>query len=319
MKTDKTISEIIDEWIIESDVQPISKSSYRTKILLWFRWLSANKHNVNAPTRHNVMDYRNHLIAQKKSELTVLGYIAIVKLFYRYTESANYYSNIAAGVRCHISKNIHRKSGLIVEDAVRLMSSIGVDSVIDLRDKLIITLMLTLALRTVEVERMNVGDLTVIDNIHAVIIQRKGRTDKNEALPLTDELVELIDLYLSSRNFNDDTPLFVSHSNRSKQQTTRLQRKSISTIIKSRIKAIGIFRKDITAHSLRHTVGMILQSSDVEIETIQDLLGHSCTKTTRIYLNDLRQQKLRSKTSPVYKLEEIYKNTSNSLSIGMNT
>ena len=40
MRTTKTLSQIIDEWIELLDALPATKSDHRRKINLWLRWLS---------------------------------------------------------------------------------------------------------------------------------------------------------------------------------------------------------------------------------------------------------------------------------------
>lgn len=38
MNTSATILEVVDEWMQNLDVMETTRASYRTKVLLWFRW-----------------------------------------------------------------------------------------------------------------------------------------------------------------------------------------------------------------------------------------------------------------------------------------
>ena len=61
---------------------------------------------------------------------------------------------------------------------------------------------------------------------------------------------------------------------------------------KRRLARIGICNPKISAHSLRHTFGALMVEQGVDIETIKDMMGHSDTKTTRIYIEMAQQRRL---------------------------
>jgi len=50
--------------------------------------------------------------------------------------------------------------------------------------------------------------------------------------------------------------------------------------------------EDVHLHNLRHTAGTAMLESDIPIETVQQMLGHSDLSTTRIYAR-IRQEKLK--------------------------
>lgn len=54
----------------------------------------------------------------------------------------------------------------------------------------------------------------------------------------------------------------------------------------------GIDDPKITAHSLRHTCGSLLVEMGLDVEMIKDLLGHSNTATTRIYIEQAQRRRL---------------------------
>lgn len=72
----------------------------------------------------------------------------------------------------------------------------------------------------------------------------------------------------------------------------RLAKVTISAIVKQRLRDIGIDRPDITAHSLRHTCRSLLVESGMDVETIKDMLGHTDTQTTRIYVGMAQRRRL---------------------------
>lgn len=301
MTTTKTIVQIINEWLDSVDVTDVSKRSYRVKLNLWFRWLNNIHYDVRRPTRQQVLDYKRHLEAEGKSSLTVDSYITAVRLFYRYCVRMRYYEDITEGVRCSTKLRGYRKSPLKREDATRLLDSISTDKLIGKRDKLMIAMMLLLGFRTCEIERMNVGDIDVVYDTRVINVQRKGRHDKAEAVALTPYIDELLQDYMSEREVESwDEPLFCSV----RGERSRLQRTSISEIVHDRLCSIGINDPHITAHSLRHTCACLLLADGVEMETVRDVLGHTSTNTTRLYVAQMQSQLL-IRNSPAKRIESM--------------
>lgn len=289
MRTALKLNEIISEWISECDIFPATKQDYRRKIVLWFRWLSAHDIDTRSPERRHVLEYKQQLQADGKSVYTINSLVTILKLFYGFCERQGYYDNIAAGIRSSKRHTEYSKLPLTAEQAFRLLDSIDATTVIGRRDRLMISLMLFNGLRTCEVERIDIGDFAEREGRQILYIQRKGRTDKNEFVVLHPNTVEWLEEYIAKRDFDEHTPLFVSHKAKC---DNRLVRQTIGRVIKQRLARIGILHPKISAHSLRHTFGALMVEQGVDIETIKDMMGHSDTKTTRIYIEMAQQRRL---------------------------
>lgn len=302
MRTSSTIVQIINEWLDGADIAEVSKRSYRTKLNLWFRWLNNIHYEVRRPTQQQVLDYKRHLESEGKSSLTVDSYITAVRLFYRYCVKMRYFGeDITQGVRCSTKLRGYRKSPLSREDAMRLLDSISTERLTGKRDKLMIAMMLLLGFRTCEIERMDVGDIGEVYDTRVINVQRKGRHDKAESVALTPYIDELLQDYMSEREVEEwSEPLFISV----RGERTRLQRTTISEIVHDRLRAIGINDPHITAHSLRHTCACLLLADGVEMETVRDVLGHTSTNTTRLYVAQMQSQLL-IRNSPAKRLENV--------------
>lgn len=300
MTTTKTIVQIIDEWLESVDIAEVSKRSYRVKVSLWFRWLSAIRYDVRRATRQQVLDYKRYLEREGRSTLTIDSYITAVRLFYHHCVARGYCTvDITEGIRSSTRVKGYRKLALSREEAERLLHSIDTRTTVGKRDKLMIAMMILLGLRTCEVERINLSDICVEYGARAVKIQRKGRLDKSEAMALTSSIDELLADYLSNREVKAmSEPLFMS----SKEHGARLRRESISEIVHDRLRAIGINNPKITAHSLRHTCACLLLADGVDMETVRDMLGHTSTNTTRLYVAQA-QTILLLRNSPAKRLE----------------
>src|SRR5690606_41293923 len=91
--------------------------------------------------------------------------------------------------------------------------------------------------------------------------------------------------YLAARGaHDDDAPLFASLSNRNRGQhmTTR----SISAVVKTRLRAVGLDTPRLTAHSLRHTAITLAVQGGASLHQAQAMAGHRDPKTTMIYFHN---------------------------------
>lgn len=286
MRTTLPIEAIIDEWYHNTDVMEISKLSYRKKLGYWFRWLTVNEVDVRYPARSNVLVYKTHL-GDSHRENTVDSYLKAVKSFYGYCEARGYCENIAAGVRMSRRKHTHSKRALTRDESERLLDSIDTRSEKDLRDKIIVSLMICNGLRSVEIERLKVKDWLTS---RIIMIKRKGRRDKQQML-IDDAIYRMIEDYMSCRcRAEPDDPLLINHSRN--HLGAIINRQSISKMVKARLRGVGIDSDKVTSHSLRHTCAQLLLTNSVPIEEIQIIFGHTNINTTKIYLGDAQQNKL---------------------------
>lgn len=292
MRTTKTLTEIVDEWIDLLDALPATKSDHRRKVNLWLRWLAAQGLDPRTPGRADLLRYKQELQRQGKSVFTVNGYITVIKVFYKHCASMRYCDDIAAGIKTSFRTKEHYKHPLTRQQCNDLLTSIDRSSIVGARDYLMIQLMLTNGLRTCEVARINIGDFDMLDGRNVLHIQRKGRIDKHDIVAVPDEVMESLEEYVSRRtdDFNLGSPLFINLMKG--REHTRILKATISGIVKSRLRAIGIDDPKVTAHSLRHTCGSLMVEEGMPIETIQDMLGHNDPATTKIYIDMARQKRL---------------------------
>ena len=172
------------------------------------------------------------------------------------------------------------------------------------RDYAIINLLLRGGLRTIEVIRANVEDITFKGSQRVLLVHGKGRDEKDNFIVLTDKTYKPIELYIKSRGkLTPSDPLFISNSNNSKGK--RLTTRTISKIAKEGLKAIGLDNKSFTAHSLRHTTAVNILRAGGSLEMAQFTLRHSNPATTQIYTATLNEER-RLKNSGEALIDSLY-------------
>jgi integrase/recombinase XerC/integrase/recombinase XerD len=221
------------------------------------------------------------------SSLTVGSYITSVRRFYEWTEANKYYPNVAKGIKTPKRKQQFKKQPLLPVQATALLNFYQDKA---LRDYAIINLLLRTGLRTIEVIRASVEDITFKGGQRVLLVQGKGRDEKDDFVLLTNKAYKPLAEYLASRgNISSSEPLFISTSNNSKGG--RLTTRTISYIAKEGLKAIGLDEKSYTAHSLRHTTAVNILRAGGSLETAQFTLRHSNPATTQIYTATLNEER----------------------------
>lgn len=287
LSTGADVRTAIQAFASSQDVKPSSRALYTRTLDTFFQWVADTGRTVNALTVVDLIAYKEELLNGGKSSLTVASYINSLRRFYEWTEAVKVYPNIAKGVHAPKRKQAFRKQPLTVAQVGELLRyERGTQSA---RDYAIVNLMVRTGLRCVEVVRANVGDITYKGGQRVLLVQGKGRDEKDNFVILTDAAYTPIREYLNTRTGVEDTaPLFasVSRNNDGGRLTTR----AVSGIAKEGLKSVGLDNRVFTAHSLRHTAAVNILRAGGSLETAQYTLRHSNPATTQIYTATLREE-----------------------------
>lgn len=281
------IEELVDRFIASQDVKESSKLLYRRTLKQYFNWVESKSYLLSEIARPQLLEYKEELLSSNMSSLTVGSYITSVRRFYEWTEANKYYPNVAKGIKTPKRKQQFKKQPLLPAQATALLSYYQDKA---LRDYAIVNLLLRTGLRTIEVIRANVKDITFKGSQRVLLVHGKGRDEKDNFVLLTEKAYQPIAEYLATRGkVNSSEPLFTSTSNNSKGES--LSTRSISYIAKEGLKAIGLDERAFTAHSLRHTTAVNILRAGGSLETAQLTLRHSNPATTQIYTSTLNEER----------------------------
>ena len=281
------IKELVDNFIVSQDVKTSSKELYNRTLKQYFNWIATENLLLEDITRIEILKYKDSLLSSGLSSLTVGSYITVVRKFYEFLEANKLYPNVARGIKNPKRKQQFRKQPLQPIQATKLIEHYLDKSC---RDYAIINLLLRTGLRTIEVIRANIGDLVFKGAQRVLLIQGKGRDEKDNFVVITDKTYSSIKSYLATRiGLTDLEPLFISNSNNSKGD--RLTTRTISYIAKEGLKAIGLNESYFTAHSLRHTTAVNILRAGGSLETAQFTLRHTNPATTQIYTATLNEER----------------------------
>lgn len=272
-------------WENRLDVVERTKENYRLGLASFCEFARAC--GVSSPEEVDedlVLGFKEFLQEYGRSSSCISLYLAGVRSFLNSLGG----ENPAAKVRGAKAKRGFKKEALSLDEARRLLKCYPGDDEASVRNRTIISLMLHTGLRDIEVVRANVGDRGT-DSGHRVLhIQGKGREEADAIVKLAPTVNRQIDEYLALReNAALDQPLFTSISNNNRGG--RLTTYTVSTLVKSALRQIGIDDPRYTAHSLRHTaitLALIGGASDAETK---EMARHADISTTMIYSHHINR------------------------------
>ena len=291
----------LQRFVSSQDVAPASRRTYLRSVRQFFRWVESKGYPLASLTRVEVLTYREELLAKGMSSLSVGGYLTSVRRFYAWAEAEKVYPNIARDIKGPKRKQQFRKQALTASKAKEVLSYHDGQG---LRDHAILNLLLRTGLRTIEVVRANVEDVTYKSGTRVLLVHGKGRSEKDQFVILTDTAYQPIADYLATRGkVKAGEPLFTSASNNSKGG--RLTTRTVSGIAKQSLRSAGLDSREYTAHSLRHTAAVTIMRAGGSIEEAQHVLRHSSPATTQIYTATIKEE-LRLRNSTESLLDRAY-------------
>lgn len=294
-----SLEKLVKEFLNQHDVRTNSRDRYEKSLKQFLNYFKTKQ--VNQITRAAILEYKDSLLSSGKSPLTVSAYLVSVRLFYDYLNMEYNVKNIAKGIKVKRSKKFER-SALTEEEAHRLLIHVKDNG--NLRDFAIINLLLRTGIRTIESVRANISDVGEVQGKRCLYVHGKGRDNKKEYVLLTDAALDPLKEYIATReNVKPGDPLFISESNNNLGQ--RLTTKSISAIARNGLDAIGLNKREYTAHSLRHSAGSIMINQGISVERVREVLRHTNIDTTLGYVHKANEAR-RINESPESSLDSAF-------------
>lgn len=196
------------------------------------------------------------------------------------------HTNPAAFVRGPKFSTAKGKTPILTpNEARRLIRSIPTDTVVGLRDRALIGLMIYTFARVSAAVKMDVKDVYPKQESLWVRLHEKG--GKHHEMPCQHNLKDWLREYVEAAEIGEekDTPLFRSVDRKTKNLSARrLDRQRAWAMVKRRTKQAGIETPGICNHTFRGTgITAYLENPEAKLEHAQQMAAHSDPKTTRLY------------------------------------
>ncbi|HEX13177.1 MAG: tyrosine recombinase XerD [Desulfurella sp.] len=213
-----------------------------------------NENDINA--------YVLFLNKNKKSPSTIKRKLSALSVFYDFLKKSGIYNFDLKGlVRPKSPKPLPKF--LDIDETLSFLENVS-----SLRDKAIISLLYSSALRVSELVNLNIEDINFSNN--TILITRKG--NKQMSVPVSPKTINILKKYLGNRQKGS---VFLNKFGK------RLSQRSIENIVKKHAKKTLL--KDISPHTLRHSRATHLLNNGMDLRILQRFLGHSSILATQIY------------------------------------
>lgn len=168
----------------------------------------------------------------------------------------------------HRPKRSKELPNVLSKEEVKLI----LNALVNIKHKAMLSLIYSCGLRSGELLRLMPEDVNSQRNI-LFIKQSKGKKDR--IAPLSDKTVEMLRIYY--KQYRPKKYLFEGQ-----KEGEMYDSRSLQQVLKKAVRLAQI-KKPVTLHWLRHSYATHLLEGGTDLRYIQEILGHSSSKTTEIY------------------------------------
>lgn len=231
-------------------------------------------------------DIENFISKLNLESSSISNYLSAYKTFY------NYYIKIGKININPIDKvdspklSKHLPTYLTVEEVDKLLD-IDIKDAFSARNKSLLELLYATGLRISELINLEFKNI----DLNECIIRIMGKGSKERIVPINDLAIKYLKIYVKDYRYKlvkKEQNNFVYINNHGKKMT----RQGVFKMIKKRTQETGI-KKDVSPHTLRHSIATHMLENGADLRIIQEFLGHESIGTTQIYTH-LTNQKLKS-------------------------
>lgn len=232
--------------------------------------------------KYRMRKYFAHLHETQPNRRTLLRRISALRSFFRYLVKTRRLSIDPLQALDNPKSEKPLPGFITYEQVLRLFEKPDLSLYTGLRDRCMMEMLYSSALRVSELVGLNVDDVDF--QAYTILIRGKGK--KERLLPFTQSAAGWLKEYLNSpwRYVScqdhlaavDEVAIFLNKFG------TRLTTRSVDRAFNKYLLECGFLEK-VTPHTIRHTIATHWLENGMDLKTIQSLLGHSNLATTSIY------------------------------------
>lgn len=236
------------------------------------------------------------------SKKTTFGIMKSIDHLYRMLQSAG---EVKVNPLSVLSFNYPKKSGtreILTQEEIQQLYKVSQSA----WERSILSLGYGCGLRVGELERIRIEDVKLREKL---LIVARGKGNKSRVIPMSAGIVDdLSDYYFNEREYlakgRDYKPreqafMLNSRGGRMKEWTYNKYLKKLIEQTNNKV----LQTKEISMHSLRHSIATHLIERGIPVEQVRQFLGHSQLETTQVYTHISKQQlkKLMNEDRRLYK------------------
>ena len=271
-----TINEFLDYISYEKKYSDKTELNYEIDLYRFDEYLKMNHKNY---LKIKYEDVSNFIITLQKTgykSTSINRTISTLRSFYTYLEKEKIISSNPFNLISNLKTDKRLPNYFKYNEYLEMINTLS-DSPLDIRNRLILELLLATGMRVSELSSVKMDAIDFNNNE----IKVHGKGNKERIVYYGSYAKDALDNYLyNSRNIllNGKESVFLLVNNNGTPLTSR----GIRLIIENIVKKASIHSK-ITPHTFRHTFATMLLNEGCNIKSVQELLGHASLNTTGIY------------------------------------
>ncbi len=277
-ETNLCINEFIDYLQFEKGLSEKTIKSYKVDLRDFF---DATKKEYDEIKKEDIYKYIED-IKKKFKHNTVQRKVSAVKSFFKFLYVNKNIKKDPSNTIKSLQKEKRLPEVLSEDDFNKILDTFNHEPK-NIRNKLILKLLIASGARISEIINLKVGDIS--DNNYEYI-RVFGKGSKYRYIPIYNSLANEIKEYVQN---NRD---FLKKSEKDYKLFPKLRREQFYTTLREHAKMCGI-EKRVYPHIIRHSIATILLKNGADIRMVQELLGHASISTTQIYTH-VEKSKLKS-------------------------
>ena len=250
------------QWMLSKRYSPSTIKTYSEALksfLIFYR-----EKPVAEITNEDVIIYNNEYILKNNLSASYQNQIVnAIKLFFQTIRETKMLVD-----KIHRPKRSKLLPNVLSKEEVKAI----LEALTNVKHKTMLSLIYACGLRRSELLNLTFKDIQT-DRKLLFIKQSKGKKDR--IVPISEKIIEMLRVYY--KQYLPKTWLFEGQ-----QENTKYSDRSLEEVLKKSIRLAEI-KKPVSLHWLRHSYATHLLESGTDLRYIQELLGHSSSKTTEIY------------------------------------
>ena len=226
---------------------------------------------IEEVTNRKVLEYIDHLLDKGLKPKTINCHLDSIRGFYNYLcdeEEVRIINPVKKGYTLRLPRPLPKH--LRDEEEVKFF-----DTIKKTRDRAIFKVMLRCGLRVEEVANLT---LAALDLKRRRIYVQNGKGGKDRVVYISNDAFHALVAYLKVRPPSREKKLFLVEKGTYKGRPISVR--GIQKRMEYYAKNTGL---KISCHHLRHTMATQLLNADMDLVSLQDILGHDRVKTTERY------------------------------------
>jgi site-specific recombinase XerD len=278
------ISQLAAEFYLHLEAEraasPLTITSYRSDIRDFVAYLQGQGvlPEPDQVTHSLLRGYLVHLTRRGLKPATRARRIHALRSLWRFLEEAELVSDNPCRRLSIPKREKSLPAYLIPEECEALLLATGDQHYATLaaRDRAALSVLVYCGLRRAELLKLQVGDVSLEERTLRVV---RGKGGRSRLVPLVAPVVEALAQWLEVRPRVSHDWLFTGRDGRA------LRIHGLNDLFRRAAKAAGLDRPGVSLHTLRHSFATMLLHSQVDLFSLQKLLGHASIESTALYLH----------------------------------